>query len=230
MTSDIELIMNDATNQIENIRSHLDIWREKVSSQKRFKEEWQEFLITARQLIKKTILVEENFFPKVTGEFGNTLEMAQAYQKNLDEFMPTVKQISMDIEDCITKAEILSLNGDTQGQKDMIVNELTKIRQRFLARINEYKILLQMAIQFFHNYHKLEEIITESEQKCSNSDLPNDITTAENMLKQHVLEREHVIKLLNFTSGEGDEIVYRVRRQVDKIKILLYLNLLKYFI
>ena len=215
MISDIELIMNDATSQFENMRSHTQIWREKLSSQKRFKEEWQEFLINARQLIKKTMLIEENFFPKVTGEFGNTLEMAQTYQKNLDEFMPTVKQISLDIEDCITKAEILSLNGDTQGQKDMIVNELTKIRQRFLARINEYKILLQMAIQFFHNYHRLEEIITQSEQKCMITDLPNDLIVAENMLKEHIIERENVVKLLNFTSGEGDEIVYRVRQQVN---------------
>jgi hypothetical protein len=34
------------------------------------------------------------------------------------------------------------------------------------------------------------------------------------MLKQHLSERENVIKLVNFTSGEGDEIVYRIRQQV----------------
>lgn len=66
--------------------------------------------------------------------------------------------ITTEIEECITRAEILSLNGDTSGQKDMIINELTKIRQRFLARVNEYKILLQMAIRFFHNYHKVKKI------------------------------------------------------------------------
>lgn len=124
----------------------------------------------------------------------------------------------MDIEDCITKAEILSLNGDTQGQKDLIINELSKIRQRFLARVNEYKILLQMAISFFHNYHKLEGMITQSEQKCMSSKLPEDLITAETMLKQHIVEKESVLKLLNFTSGEGEEIVYRVRQQVSFLK------------
>lgn len=36
---------------------------------------------------------------------------------------------------------------------------------------------------------------------------------AETMLKQHFNERENVTKLINFTTGEGEEIVVRVRQQ-----------------
>jgi hypothetical protein len=149
--------------------------------------------------------------------------------------MPTVKRITTEIEDYITRAEILSLNGDTQGQKELIINELTKLKQRFLARVNEYRILLQMAIRFFHNYHKvtsilnveflfffffilrvkLEEIIDESHSKYKRTELPEDLITAENVLKQHINEKDNVMKLISFTSSEGDEIVFRVRQQVN---------------
>jgi len=46
---------------------------------------------------------------------------------------------------------MLSLKGDTRGQKEQIVNELIKVHQRFHARIHEYQILLKMTIQFFKN-------------------------------------------------------------------------------
>ena len=84
-------MLNDATSLYDGIKSTLDIWREKITSKKHFKEEWQQFMMDARKLIHKTSQIEENFFPKVTGDFGNSIEIAESYQKNLDEFMPTVK-------------------------------------------------------------------------------------------------------------------------------------------
>jgi hypothetical protein len=60
---------------------------------------------------------------------------------------------------------------------------------------------------------QLDEYISECQTKYL-SQLPDDLITAETVLKQHICEKEHVIKLLNFTSGEGDEIVYRIRQQV----------------
>jgi hypothetical protein len=162
MMSDIERMLNDSKSLYENIKSNIEIWREKVNGRKLFKENWQEFLLSARKLIKKTTKIEENFFPKTTDEFGSSLEIAQSYQKSLEEFMPTVKTITNEIDDYITKAEILSLDGDTHGQKELIILELTKIRQRFLTRVNEYKTLLQMAIRFFQNFHKVNYLTYKS--------------------------------------------------------------------
>lgn len=59
------------------------------------------------------------------------------------------------IEDHLKTAEVLSLKGDTRGQRDQIVNELLKIHTRFQARINEYQILLNMTIKFFQNLHQV---------------------------------------------------------------------------
>jgi len=72
---------------------------------------------------------------------------------------------------------------------------------------------------------KLEEIINESHSKYKRTELPEDLITAESVLKQHMNERENVMKLISFTSSEGDEIVFRVRQQVivSFIKRVLFL-------
>jgi hypothetical protein len=155
LISDIEIMLNESNSLYETIKSNLEIWREKVTSRRQFKEEWQEFMVQSRRLIQKCMQTEEAFFPKMAGDLGDSLQKSEAYHQQLDEFMPTVKLITTEIEEFITKAEILALNGDTKGQKDLIINELTKIRQRFLTRINDFRTLLQKTINFYRNYNKV---------------------------------------------------------------------------
>lgn len=107
----------------------------------------------------------------------------------------------------------MSMNGDTQGQKDQIIGELTRLRQRFLSRINEYKVLLQSAISFFHSYSRVEEMLTQIRERYTSAQLPNDLLNAETMLKELVSEKESILKLLKFTSGEGKELIRKIGDQ-----------------
>ena len=91
MVSDIEIVINDSNSLYESIRNNLGMWRQKIETKKIFKEEWHEFMSKARKLIQKTTEIEENFFPKLIGDFGDSLEMAESYQKSFDEFMPNIK-------------------------------------------------------------------------------------------------------------------------------------------
>ena len=214
LNSDIEMFLHETTSLFESVRNSLEIWRDRMNTKKQFKEEWHDYMITTRKLIQKISQTEENILPKLTGEIGSSLQIAESYQKSLDDLMPAIKQMTCELDDCITRAEILSLNGDSQGQKDLIINELTKVKHKFLNRINEHKVLLQMAIGFFHNFHKLDEMINQAEKKYNESPLPShDLTEIENMLKQHYAEKDTFTKVFNFTSTEGDEIISRVRQQ-----------------
>ena len=71
---------------------------------------------------------------------------------------PPLQKAQEEIEKHLSTAELLSLKGDTKGQKDQIVNELIKVHQRFTARIHEYQILLKMTIQFFRNLDQVRFI------------------------------------------------------------------------
>lgn len=42
-----------------------------------------------------------------------------------------------------------------------------------------------------------------------------DVASTETLLKQHILEKENLIKLINFTSSEGEEIIQRLRLNVS---------------
>ena len=57
-------------------------------------------------------------------------------------------------------AELLSLKGNTRGQRDELVNEILKVHTRFTARLGEYRFLLNMAEQFFNNLAQVSDPLT----------------------------------------------------------------------
>jgi hypothetical protein len=72
----------------------------------------------------------------------------------------------------MTTGEMLLMKGDTRGQLDQIMNELTKVYHRFKARIHEYHILVKMTIQFFRNLDQVCK--TENTVNvCSTFSLPS---------------------------------------------------------
>jgi hypothetical protein len=73
---------------------------------------------------------------------------------------------------------------------------------------------LQMAVRFFTNYHKLHETFDEWERKCINTPVPDDEVATEAILKQHITAKEHLTRLAGFTTGEGEEILTKITRQV----------------
>ena len=50
---------------------------------------------------------------------------------------------------------MLSLKGDIANQKDIIVDELNKVRQQFLSQINDIKNIIQDSAQFFRAFDKV---------------------------------------------------------------------------
>ena len=54
----------------------------------------------------------------------------------------------------------------------------------------------------------------------ANTDLPNEVTKAELLLRDHKSGRGRMQEMINYTAEEGDQIVVRVRQQVCGISIL----------
>lgn len=91
MISDIELMMNDSTSLFESITNNLRIWREKLGTQKRFRDEWNEFLTRTRKLMQRTVDIEENFFPKHISNLETSTETLDTNQQRLEQLMQEVK-------------------------------------------------------------------------------------------------------------------------------------------
>ena len=73
-----------------------------------------------------------------------------------------VQKAQEEIEKHLKTAELLSLKGDTKGEKEKIVNELLKVHTRFQARITEYQLLLNMTIKFFEHLKQVGFLRYES--------------------------------------------------------------------
>ncbi|XP_012936768.1 uncharacterized protein LOC101859779, partial [Aplysia californica] len=207
----VERVLSD--QRMSSVVSYWEAWEQHVMSSKQFKSQWHQFVQDARKTIDKVMQIENDFFPLISGELGDSLHQTNQLQARLDQFVPVYQEAQAEIEGHLKTAELLAAKGDTKGQKDQIVNELIKVHQRFQGRINEYQILLKMTIEFYRHIGQLDEMIERTEQEYLRSNLPSDLSQAETMLEQHKRKKTEVSQFINYTAEEGDRIVRRVRQQ-----------------
>ncbi len=102
------------------------------------------------------------------------------------------KETTREVEDRLRTAEQLSMRGETNGQKEQIVNELVKSHQQYLSRINQTRSLLHTMINYYKNILKIETQLINNGQTISS--LPSDIRSTEVLVRQYETEREKIIQ------------------------------------
>ncbi|CAG5126015.1 unnamed protein product [Candidula unifasciata] len=207
----VKQVLSD--QRMNSVTRYWEAWEQHVISSKQFKSQWHQFVQEARRTIDRVMQIENDFFPLISGELGDSLQQTNQLQARLDQFVPIYQEAQAKIEEHLKTAELLSLKGDTKGQKDQIINELVKVHQRFQSRINEYQILLKMTIEFYKHIAQLDDMIERTEKEYLHSNLPSDLNQAESMLEQHKRKKTEVSQFINYTAEEGDRIVRRVRQQ-----------------
>jgi len=70
------------------------------------------------------------------------------------------QEVKEKIERQIQRAEELGALGDSLGEKEMLVNDLIKVHQRFQGRIQEYRTLLTMSIKFYKDLSEVRKWLT----------------------------------------------------------------------
>lgn len=84
------------------------------------------------------------------------------------------------------------MRGETNGQKEQIVNELVKVHQQYLSRINQTRSLLHTMINYYKNTSKLETQFINTERMLLT--LPSDIRSTEVLVRQYETEREKIMQ------------------------------------
>jgi hypothetical protein len=85
------------------------------------------------------------------------------------------------------------MRGETNGQKEQIVNELVKVHQQYLSQINQTRSFLHTMINYYKNTSKIETQFINNGQKLSS--LPNDIRSTEVLVRQYENEYEKIIQI-----------------------------------
>jgi hypothetical protein len=82
-----------------------------------------------------------------------------------------------------------------------------------MSRYNSIILVFIIIIIFF--FLQLDKLIERTEQEYNLSNMPTDLSQAENMLEDHKRKRQEVSSLINYTADEGEKIVVRVRQTVS---------------
>jgi len=61
----------------------------------------------------------------------------------------------------------------------------------------------------------LDELIKSTEAAYASEEMPKEVSAAQTALRQHNDARNKLQQLIDFTSDEADQIVIRVRQQVN---------------
>ena len=123
------------------------------------------------------------------------------------------QKIHESVERILKEVEILSVKGDTKGQREQVTNELLRVHTRFQARLNEYKVLLVMTHNFYEHLQQLDKMIAQTEVEYSTKQLPSNLTNAQILLNEHKSNKYKLKSLIDKALNEGEEIVVRVRQQ-----------------
>lgn len=82
-----------------------------------------------------------------------------------------------------------------------------------MSRYNSIILVFIIIIILF--FLQLDKLIERTEQEYNLSNMPTDLSQAENMLEDHKRKRQEVSSLINYTADEGEKIVVRVRQTVS---------------
>lgn len=97
------------------------------------------------------------------------------------------------MEDRLRTAEQLGMRGETNGQKEQIVNDLVKTHQQYLSRISQTRSFLHTMINYYKNTSKIESQMISNGRILSSS-LPKDIHSTEVLVRQCESEQEKILQ------------------------------------
>ena len=104
--------------------------------------------------------------------------------------------------------------GETNGQKEQIVNELVKVHQEYLSKINQTRSFLHTMINYYKNLSKIDKQLINHGQIIST--LSNDIRSTEVLVRQY--ENEHEKILQTYEQCRQDALLAETKsKQVKRI-------------
>jgi len=116
------------------------------------------------------------------------------------------------------------MRGETNGQKEQIVNELVKSHQQYLSRINQTRSFLHTMINYYKNTLKIETQLINNGQTISS--LPSDIRSTEVLVRQYETEREKIIQTYEQCRQDALLAENKAKQVGDHLRIEMTMNVL----
>ncbi|XP_055338080.1 LOW QUALITY PROTEIN: titin-like [Paramacrobiotus metropolitanus] len=173
---------------------------------------WREIVEEVHQTITWIIKTEREAFQGLQlGYLGANQEETDQLRSKLSAFEPTLNEVRSKVDRLVQTAKAPPVDAETASERDMVVNDLTKAYERFVQRIEEYKVLLKMASEFYGRVNELEKLMFSYENMI-NTSLPGGVEATEQFIHRHSEQREHITRVYEDVVHMGDVIINRIRQ------------------
>ncbi|XP_042205940.1 titin-like isoform X2 [Homarus americanus] len=193
---------------ITDLHSHFHM---KITMTKEMLILWKTYRENVNKMHFEMSQMETDFCPLLRGDTTDPEGMANTLVQRLNVYVSAVKKTQEDIQNMMTKAEVMSYKGDEGGQRDEVIGSLLQLYQNLQNKATEYQILGHMLIQWCRNIAEIHRSCDKLESQFSNVSL--DIGGVEGQLREHEASKQAVLELLKFAQNEANSIVSKIRDQ-----------------
>ncbi|XP_037781353.1 LOW QUALITY PROTEIN: titin-like [Penaeus monodon] len=193
---------------ITDLHSHFHM---KITTTKEMLLLWNTYRENVIKMQSEMSSLETDFCPLLRGDPADPEDIASTLEQRLSVYVSAVKKTQEDIQNMMTRAEVMSYKGDQGGQRDEVIGALLQLYQNLQNKATEYQILGHMLIQWCRNIAEIHRSCDKLESQFGNVSL--DIGGIEGQLLEHEASKQAVLELLKFAQNESASIVTKIKEQ-----------------
>ncbi|CAL4066271.1 unnamed protein product, partial [Meganyctiphanes norvegica] len=191
---------------VTDLHSH---YYQKITITKEMITMWKTYRENVTKMQTEMSGLETDFCPLLRGNNKNPEGLAENLENRLSIYVQAVKKSQEDIQNMMTRAEVMSYKGDEGGQRDEVISALLQLYQNLQNKATEYQILSHMLIQFLKNISEIHRSCDKLERQFGAIAL--DVGGVEGQMLEHEASRQAVLELLNYARKEADAIIKKIR-------------------
>ncbi|XP_066957162.1 uncharacterized protein [Macrobrachium rosenbergii] len=193
---------------ITDLHSHFHM---KITTTKEMITLWNTYRENVKKMQLEMSKLENDFCPLLRGNPADPEGMASNLEERLGAYVSTVKKAQEEIQNMMTRAEVMSYKGDQESARDEVISSLLQLYQNLQNKATEYQILGYMLVQWCRNIAEIHRSCDKIESQFGAVSF--DLGGVEGQIREHEASKQAVLELLKFAQNEAASIVNKIREQ-----------------
>ncbi|XP_059093271.1 muscle M-line assembly protein unc-89-like isoform X2 [Tigriopus californicus] len=170
-----------------------------------------------RQSMEFSNRIDHELFPLISGDLNRPETILANLEARILQ-LPKQKMMSERLVQLISRVEDLwtRLPESKKPEAKELISDLRQKLKALQLLFSEYELILQMMIPFFKNYGELYHTKRNLLNQYQEGKIPNDVTDAELLAREHEAGRTSLLEILRFAKRERDSIVKKIGDQKSK--------------
>ena len=178
---------------------------------KKVEEEWIRLDREKRESVAFSLDVDHELYPILPQDLGNPDWITSNLEERILK-LPKQKIITEKFHHLISKVEQIlpKLPQDKRKEAILTVEDLKQKLKFLQVLFSDYELILQMLIPLFKNYGEVHKTMGNLIQQYNQGQVPNDVTEAEFMAREHEAGKGSLLEIIKFAKTERNSILSKI--------------------